>query len=122
MTELSPGAGCRPAAWLIAGTALVMPVLATLAALGLAPLLTLLALALVAIAPRQALAAFRDYRPFAILWLALCVWATASAASAVAEVSMVGPTASAVVASLRNSLLDTSSCIGKPSSTDKKTI
>jgi exopolysaccharide production protein ExoQ len=59
--------------------ALLVPPVAVLVPLGLAPLLALLAAALVAAEPRRALVAVRPYAPFAALLALLAAWAALSA-------------------------------------------
>jgi O-antigen ligase len=63
----------------LAATALVMPPLAVLAPLGLAPLQAVLAVILLAFAPRRVFAGIGGVLPLAVLAAALALWATASA-------------------------------------------
>jgi len=63
----------------LAVAALVMPPLAVLAPLGLAPLLAALALVLIALAPRRVFIGIGKILPLAVLVAVLALWATASA-------------------------------------------
>ncbi len=66
-------------ATLLAGAALVIPSIAMIAPLGIAPLLAVLALALLAIEPRRRLILQRPLLPLAVLLATLALWGALSA-------------------------------------------
>jgi exopolysaccharide production protein ExoQ len=81
MTEDSTGrqGASRRRVAVLAASAALTPVLALIAPLGIAPLLTIAALAILALDGRAVLAGARCLTPFAILSVALSVWAMLSA-------------------------------------------
>lgn len=75
----APPASGRLAGWILAAAAILLPPVALMTPLGVAPLLTLAAVALLIATPRCVLAGAQALWPLAALWSALALWAMASA-------------------------------------------